>query len=433
MKRLARVVLPCLAAVAPHASQLLAQVAPAVVGPMAAPGFQLPTVGGSLSYAVNASESVSTGYYNQGGGAAASTNVSGDLAYLSRSKTHPFSAIYSGAVLAGESNQPTTVVQNLALSQVWLSRFWGLTATDAVSYLPSTATTGLSGVPGLGDEGVDPVQTGPVTGQGALTGYAPRVSNSSTLSVNRRLSGRTSVEGSGSFVLQRFTGDDTVGLVDSNQAVGSFGGSHILDARSSVNGTYTLSKITYSPDAFSSAFNVQGVNFGYARRVNRDLSLDAGLGPQWVKTHFGGEHTSVNLATDVSLVYGSRKTMALVSYVRGTNSGFGVIPGGFSDSINSSARRTFYRIWNGALNLNYTHTSDPAALKLPSFSLKTLVAGTQVSRGLTRSISVYGSYNAQKQSTAGSANASAAFRGLFQVVAFGVTFSPRPRSLGESQ
>jgi hypothetical protein len=410
-----------LLALAPAAA---AQVAPAAVRTVPSPGFQLPTFGGSLSYALSASQSVSTGFYNQGG-AAVSTNVSGDLAYLSSSVNHPFSAIYSGAVLAGDANQQTEVVQNLALSQVFNTRFWGFTFTDAVSYLPLSPSTGLAGIPGLGDLGVPPVVTGPVTGQGALTGYAPRVSNSSTVSVSRRISGKTSLEGTGSFVLQRFT-DDQPGLIDSNQAAGSLGINHVLGARSSVSANYTMSKITYNPDLFDSAFNLQSVSFGYTRQFSRSFSLNAQLGPQWIKTSAGGSpHTTLDLATDTILEYRNRQTTATLGYVRGANSGFGVIPGGFSDSVNGSARRTFFRIWNIAATVNYTRTSDPAALELPHFSVGTLVAGVQGSRALTRTMSAYASYNAQHQSTSGAADTSGAFRGLYQVVSFGVTYSPR--------
>jgi hypothetical protein len=413
-----------------------AQVAESVVRGSTAPGFQLPKLGGSLSYAVNASESVSTGFYNQGDGPSVATNITGDLAYLSESRVHPFSAIYSGGVLAGNENQPTSVVQNLALSQVLITRLFDFTVTNSLNYLPATASTGLSGVAGQGDMGVDPPVTGPVTGQGALTSYAPRVSNGTTASVVRTITGKTSVQASGSFVLQRFTGDDAAGLIDSNQVVGSGGASHILDARTSVSAGYSLSKITYSPDLFASAFEVQSLNFGYSRKLNRSLSVNASLGPQWVHIAAGGGRTALDLATDVVLQYGGERSSASASYVRGTNNGFGVTPGGFSDSVNTTARRSFFRIWSAAATGNYTQTSEPSALDLPNYALGTLVAGVQVSRAISRTVSTYASYNAQRQTVSGAADvavASGAFRGLFQVVAFGLTYSPHMLSFGENR
>ncbi len=434
MTRLAQPALYCMAAILPGLlhQPARAQVAESVVQP--GPGFHLPTLGGSLTYALSASESVSSGIYQQGG-PAVSSNVSGDAAYISESPTHPFSVIYSGAVLAANANQPTTVAQNLGLSQVLSTRQFRFTLTDQVNYLPLSPTTGLSGIAGLGDMGTNPPVTGPVTGQNPLTGYSPRVNNSTTLGVVGRLTGKTSLTGSGSFVMQRFTGDagQSAGLVDSNNAVGSLGASHTLDARSSLGASYTRSKITYSPDTSASAFNVEGLNFNYSRQLTRSFGLDASVGPQWVKTSASGGNSSLNLATDIVAHYTNRATTAVATYVRGTNSGFGVTPGGFSDSIDSSASRRFFHVWNGAVTVNYTRTANPAGLGLPGFSLDTFVAGVQASRGINRTLSTFASYNAQHQSAGGVASTSGAFRGLYQVFAFGVTYSPRTVSLGESQ
>jgi hypothetical protein len=425
------------------ASPAAAQVAEAAVRPVPMPGFQLPTLGGSLNYAVSASESITTGYYGRGGPTEAS-NISGDLAYISESRTHPFSAIYSGAVLAGNTNQPTSVVQNLGLSQVLETRLFEITATNSVSYLPTTASSGLSGVAGLGDLGVSPVTTGPITGQAALTGYAPRVSNGSTASVTRQLTGKTSLDASGSFVLQRFT-DYTpassnfsgAGLIDTNQAVGSLGATHSLDGRSSVSATFTLSKVTYGNDTINPGVNngltIEGVNFGYTRQLTRRFSLDATLGPQWIKTSAGGGHTGLNFATDTSAHYRGRTTGIAASYVRGANSGFGVAAGGFSDSINSTVSRTFPGAFSATATLNFTRTTSPLPSVLPNFSVHTLVAGIQATRAVSRSLSAFVSYNPQYQTTGGAANRSGAFQGLFQVVAFGVTYAPRPLSIGAPQ
>ena len=430
MKKLTQAVPLCLLAAVPGAARAQSAQSPAdTVQSVPMPGFRLPTVGGNLTYAMNASQSVSTGLYANGD-PTASSNFSGDLAYLSPSRRYPFSAVYSGALLAGTNGQPFQTVQNLALSQVFVHREWNLVVTDAVSYLPQSATVGLSGVAGLGDMGIDPVESGPTTGQAALTGYAPRVDNATTVSIDHKLGSRMSLQGSGSFVMQRFT-DDSPGLIDSNQAVGSLGATRSLDARSSINTNYTLSKITYSPDTFSSAFNVQSLNFGYSRQWTRSFSLDASLGPQWISTHLGGStHTSTELTTDIAAHYTNRLTSGSVSYVRGTNNGFGVIPGGFSDSINSTLHHTILRVWNTSATLNYTRTSDPAALGLPSFSLHTLVGGLQVSKSINRSLSGFASYNAQHQSTSGIADTSSAFQGLYQVVSVGITYAPRTVSLG---
>ncbi len=153
-----------------------AQAVPAATAPAPYQGFGVPDLRGNLTYALSASESVTTGY-NGGNGTATSTNLSGDAAYLSRSETHPFSAAYSGGFLGSTSGpQPSTTFQNLSLSQVFRQKKWNFIVGDTVSYLPQSPTVGLSGIPGLGDLAIDPVQIGQGFGSGILSNYANWVS-----------------------------------------------------------------------------------------------------------------------------------------------------------------------------------------------------------------------------------------------------------------
>ncbi len=57
-------------------------------------GFRIPRLPGTLSYALNASELISNGFYS--GGTSLYTNFGGDLAYASTSVSHPFNVVYSG-------------------------------------------------------------------------------------------------------------------------------------------------------------------------------------------------------------------------------------------------------------------------------------------------------------------------------------------------
>ena len=80
-------------------------------------GFGLPRVAGSLQWAVTASEALSWGYYANGS-TAASTNLSGDVAYLSNSKRNPFSMVFAGGRSWGTAGEPSYVFLSLGLSQV---------------------------------------------------------------------------------------------------------------------------------------------------------------------------------------------------------------------------------------------------------------------------------------------------------------------------
>src|SRR5579875_486655 len=117
-------------------------------------GFSLPHIGGSLSYALNGSELISNGFFNNSG-VSYSTNISGDVAYVSKSQFHPFSAVYDGGILIADSGQPTTFYQSLSFSQVLSTKNWNIVLADSVSYLPESPVAGLSGIPGVGDVGVD--------------------------------------------------------------------------------------------------------------------------------------------------------------------------------------------------------------------------------------------------------------------------------------
>ena len=157
----------------------LAQSIPAGVGSTPTVGFPLPQLNGSFNYSLNASELVSSSFFGSQG-VEATTSLSGDLTYLSSNIRHPFSAIYSGGVLLANSGQPNTTYQSLALSQSYVTKNWNFGIQDAVSYLPESPINGLSGIPGVGDLGIDPVPVGTDAGLGILTLYGPRISNTVT-------------------------------------------------------------------------------------------------------------------------------------------------------------------------------------------------------------------------------------------------------------
>jgi hypothetical protein len=352
--------------------------------------------------------------------------------------------VYAGALLSATNGQPTTTVQSLALSQVLQLKSWEFTGSDAVSYLPESPGIGFAGVPGLGDVGAAPPVVGPITGQGVLTDYATRVTNSSVLAITHRWTARASIVGSGTYQILRFTGtgENAVtttgtatpagyGFFDSNQALGSIGPTYQLNARSSVNGNYTYSRIDYT-GASGVALDVEGVNGGYTRQWGRWLTLEATAGPQWTKIGGAGagDATSTNVAVNAVGTIVNRRTTGTLSYIRGTNSGFGVAQGTFSDSVNSSLSRSFSRLWGGALTANYTRSKTLATPALPFFETNTFVSGVQGTRALSRVLSMYGSYNVERQSTGGDAALVGAFHGTSQIIGFGVTYAPHPFSLG---
>jgi hypothetical protein len=443
-----------------------AQALPAASASPASPGFTLPSAAGTLQYALSASQSITSNYLGNSG-VAYFTNLTGDLAFIGSSSRDPFGAVFTGGRSWSTSNQPSYNYLNLALSQAVNTHRWTFSLSDAVNYMPQTPSTGLSGIPGAGDLGVTPVPTGvtpaptsanpgptgptpgqpgptsaPTSanpGQGVLSGYSTRVANTSSLSLQRQITGKTSFNASGSYSLIRFlnnSGSSTVpgsaGLDSDGDSAGA-GLSHRIDARNSLAGNFTYARNTYSgsgPGIRQPAFSSQTASLQYTHQFTRKLSTSLAAGPQWTGIDSPGLTPALSLFANLSAGFAGEFSHASLAYSRSTNSGFGVVGGAISDSVTFSAGRVVDRVWLVALTAAYTQTSDlPSAVTLP-FTFHTTVAGVQVSRALARTLSAYASYTLQKQSNQGTAAAVDLFSGLSNVAGFGLTFSPSAVRLG---
>jgi hypothetical protein len=391
-------------------------------------GFELPRTNGTLTYSIGANESISSGYY--GSGVFASTGVNGNVAYISPSKLDPFSMVFSGGSYWATSGQPNTFYLNLGLSQVLALGRWNFVASDSVNYLPQTPSIGLSGIPGTGDLGVPPVQVGDNSGQGVLTGNASRVNNTAALSASRGLTGKTSIQFSGSYSVLRFLGSSSNEGLDSDGGSGSVGISHRINARNSYSGNYAYSEFSYGSN--QPGFASQTASASYSHQFSRKLSMNVSAGPQWSKgTGSQNTSTSTSLYASASLNYSAQFSNFVLGYSRGVNSGFGVTAGAYADSVHFGASRNFARVWNGAVSASYTRTTSLASSgTTSSFAPQTSVVGGQISRAIVKTLSTYASYTLENQATQSSTGAVNLFSGLFQVVGFGITYSPASIHVG---
>src|ERR1035437_5028119 len=310
------------------------QALPAAEASPISTGFRIPMTAGTLQYGVSASESLSWGYYSSSGVTDA-TNLTGDLGYISNSKRDPFSAIIAGGH-SWSTNGPSYSFVSLGLSQVISAGRWVFVLSDSLSYLPGTPTTGLTGIPGVGDLGLNPVQVGPETGQGILTNYSNRISNSSSLSIQRPITGKTSFNAVGSYSISRYltTSGGNSGL-DSDSESGAGGITHQYSQRNSLGVNYNYSVFSYPGYSFglpTQSFRSQSATLAYMHQFSCKLSLNAAAGPQWTSIEQAGRVTSLSAYADVSLGYAGKFAGASVSYVRSTNNGFGVIGGALSES-----------------------------------------------------------------------------------------------------
>lgn len=393
-------------------------------------GFTLPTVEGTLTYALSGSESFLTGEGN--GGVNHTTVLSGDLAYLSTSLNKPFSIVYSGGYLITSTpgTPESSTFQNLALSQVVTTKNWNFVIDDGVSYLPQAPTTGLSGIPGVGDIGVTPVTVGDEPPESILTNYESRVGNGLNGGATRQINASTSLNASGSWQILRFLGNDGI---DSSTESASVGATHRIDARStasaSVNYVYTTDQYLGGNLPFTS----EGISLQYQRQLSHFFTMTVGAGPQRI---YGSGLAAplipsrITVAANAGLNYTRRFTTVSLNYSRATNSGSGVVYGALTDSVVLSAQQQLTSNWQVAANASYARSSSLADIAgIPTLATG-IYGGAQVSRKLSRSLFAYASYTSITQSVSENVTTQHVFNGLDQVFAVGLTYSPGAIHLG---
>jgi hypothetical protein len=302
-----------------------------------------------------------------------------------------------------------------------------------VSYLPQSPVGGLSGVPGVGDLGVEPVAVGPTSGLGILTNYGPRISNSVSGTVSRQITSRISAQATGNYSVQRFVGDNADTGLNSTTEGASAGLSYHFRARDTLTGNYNYNHFSYTGDVYS--FITQGATLEYTRQWSRRLTTDVYVGPQIISgsnnTLLTG--TSVQIAAGASASYLSRSTGYSISYARGVNNGSGVIPGSFSDSISASAHRRLGRDWDASGSVGFARSISLPNLNVLSFNSKGVSFGGQGTRRFGRYFAGYVSYTVEDQSISGVGTpfvAQNAFSGVYQIVGVGISYSPRNILLG---
>lgn len=427
MRTLAQYALASLLVAPWCATGLLAQAAPAGVGPRFFQGFQLPTVRGTLSYSLTAAERLTLG--SKGTTPTYSVaDFSGNIAYLSDAENKPFSLVYTGGYLAATGGgQPSAFFNDLNVSQVLQTKHWKLTGSDVFRYLPETATTGLSGIAGIGGLGLPPITTGGSPLQQVLTRFATRIENNASGTVERFLTGSTSVDAGGSYSLQRFP--NTSGAIESDQYSGSGGVVHRIDALNSIGGRYTYSKFAFV--GVNGTFVNQGVNLEYNRQWTRKFSSKLSVGPQRTSaSKFTNQGPSLSYTADAQALYkGSRSSLG-ANYSRATNAGSGFTYGARTDTLGLTIDRALGPSTYASASLDYARTDSLLVLVNLPLKTRALIGDVQLNRALNRRVSAFCSYTAEHQTIAGNAGALAGINGLIQVIGFGVTYSPPFLQLG---
>jgi hypothetical protein len=407
-----------------------AQDVPAAATPSAPSfGFSLPSVEGTMTYALSGSESFVTGY---GNGVDYTTGITGDVALLTSSLSKPFSLVYSGGYLYNSvpGTPASTTFQNLAFSQVINTKNWNFVVDDAVSYLPQAPTTGLSGIPGVGDIGVTPVTIGDEPSQSILTNYESRVGNGLNGTASRKINADWSANGTASWQILDFLGGQGI---NTDEGAGSAGTTYRLDARSSASANVSYSYTSDQYQGTTLPFTTEGIGLQYQRQLSRFFSVNVSAGPQ--RTYGTGLAeilipARIDLVASAGITYVRRGTTINLSYGRATNSGSGVVYGALTDDVVLTLQRQLSRNWQGSLTASYARSAALADIPgLPTLT-QGIYGGAQISRKISRSLFAYGSYTAVSQSVDETVATQNAFSGLDQIFSVGLTYSPGPIHLG---
>jgi len=411
-------------------------------GPVFNPGPTLPSIDGSFQYALSASESIQAGYFGSGG-VGTNTNLSGRVEYLSPSQVHPLDMYYGAGVLLSTYQGSNGIYQNFSISQSYIAHGWALGVSDSVSYLPQSPTTGESGIPGTGDLGLQPTPDPNSPVQSVLTIYGKRLANTVGGSVERELTGRTSISGSANYGILRFIGDQGSGNSIFNDGLNSdqIGGQAGINRRLSPlsNGSISAYYSTYTYSGNPTAFDTKGINLVYSRQFSRTLAMSLSAGPQYVngfQAFFLETPTtlamrqvpgSLNVAANASLTYTRGFDSVVLSYSRGVNAGSGVQTGARADSFSGSWQRAIGPDWAVGTTISYTRTTGLSLVGLT----QTAYGGIQLSRRISPSLSAFFSYTGIHQSTPASLAGGIAYSGFSQSGSFGITYAPRAKRLGQ--
>lgn len=423
MRKLAGPILICVTCFISAAIVSRGQSVPAQTGSPVYTGFSVPTINGTLHYALSAGMRERFGYSQQIGTVTDGT-ISGNVGFITPSVRMPTTVTYTGGYLATTGTYPSTFFHDFAISQVYDTRKFKLTVSDQVRYLPDSPASGIFGIVGVG------TSTGTVTSQGALIPNVSRVDNSSDANVSYQLTGKTSLDAIGLYSIQRFPG--YTGGIQTNTYSIDGGGNHRISALQAVGASYRYSNFSYV--YVSGTFSSQGGTLLYKRQLNRRLLVSLAGGPQYISAStLTKRPASFNYNADVSASYiGSLEhgfTMT-AAYKRATNGGSGLTFGAINDTFTGSVSGRLTRSLSMTGMGTYSQSSGLQLITANKINSQAAVGSVQANRALTRTLSVFVSYTVLHQAVQGLYTGPSPLVGLQQVLGFGVTYSPSPVHLG---
>jgi hypothetical protein len=351
--------------------------------------------------------------------------VSADMDYAHPSLRLPFSLKYDGGYMQSIAGQSlgTGFFHHLLVSQGLVRRGWNVTASDNVSYTPTTPTIGFSGVPGTG-EPISGSGTNPPSTESILVNTR-LLSNVARVDLGFGLNYATTLDVTGLSQLLRYP-QGAVPESDGQNASAEI--TRRINARNSISGQYMLSRFSYGASFFAGgipgSFGTDTVSVDYQRKWSRQLKTDVALGPQWT---YGSDNAVVpsvkGIMTTALVTYQLRSESASVGFSRGMSGGATYLPDATVTAVHGSFSRKFGRDLTVGVGGTYFRTT---ALQTASGAAQSQYGEAQLSRRLGRALNVFASYTAVDQSSglAGLAQQANVLNRFYQLVSFGMTYSP---------
>jgi hypothetical protein len=377
-----------------------------------------------LQYSARYAQSAS--FYGGSLGDSQSAIVSGDVEYSNGFKRRPFSLTFGGGYSwnIGGISYGDGLFENLLVSQGIVGRKWSIQLSDNIGYWKETPIAGFSGVPGTGEPVGGPTPS-PPSGQTILTLNTRSVNNVASGEFEHNLNYSTSLNVGGGWIVLRYP--DGNGL-DTNAETANAGLSRRLNARNSVSGQYSFTYFSYPENNLNlpaTNFVSSTAFFGYQRVWNRQISTSVSIGPDWTSSSDSAVvPSSTSVAGSASISGQFRFGSASLNYTRGVSGGGGYLAGAEVDTVNGGLSREFERKLTIGASGGYFRTSALDNGGDVSGRYGAVTATLRLSRYLT----TFASYTATDQSSAYSLPTNA-LTGLWQVVSFGIGYSPRDKRI----
>jgi len=336
-------------------------------------------------------------------------------------RKNDFGLSYAGGGIAyAHNSELTAMMHQLAITERYAGRRWGITLGDQLSYLPESSFGfgGFGSSMGMGGSvgGWNPTF---LPGQSLYSGGGDRIYNAALAQVEFRASSRSTLTFGGTYGILRFKQSD---LYESNSVYLSSGYNYSITRRDTLSINYGFGAIRYP----NSDVNLDNHFFtvGYGRRLTGRLAFSVSGGPQLVlrRSPTFGQETTTDLYAHTSMDYQVGRSSLSWTYSHYTSNGSGLFLGAKTDYLSGSFSRRLTRNWAWSMGPGYSRNArlSEASGSANDSVFNSIYGNTSFHRNLGRFMDLSLSYNIYRQwsnatGTAGTNRTSSYLRHFFGV------------------